>query len=1142
MQRKCASCRAGLSGLCEDCEKQTVTVQRKPHASFPGARYGSPAPGITLGEPDDAYEREADRLAAVVMGIPHNATGTGAPIGRATPPAESDALQRRSDTDLRHLPSPRTQSGTEETAEQAAPQEDEEAEEALAAIDSQMQRRTLSSRRTGARTGATSDLANAEPVPSSNGPGFGEALAAERGSGRPLAPEIRAFMEPRFGVDFSHVRVHTGPGPARLVAAVHAQAFTLGHDIYFGASYYAPGNTAGRQLIAHELVHTLQQNPRSSQPFRARDPLAGVDTSPRRIQRQQKTFVPQQVPAGRLVHETVLPAFGEANPTLFTEVAIPGATRKDVDTEKTGIADLYVASTTVALAMPGGEPALLQSDSKLRKGKEPWDRARHEAEGAPLGPKKPGASCEASGARVCRLGMAAPSTILLGDLKPASTAEVLLGGAQLKNYEDGLANTRDAVNDFIKHPNEERGNPKGEGWTLKTGRIESLRIPKDFAIGNKKQSLEGLRLYDGRKRGDLIPGLKGRMAVYKPPADKSGIWVYEWVPTELPPEVKKGKASKEFTDAVDRIEALIKRLRPSKKKGMKKPLNGAPSMGARRIQRKPEPFDHAAWAKDYQVWHDDAKKTLAGDKAREPRMIAALLEVQDRTKQPLGVTPQQAQTAKQLERVERWITWGGVFGRFRKVFGGIFIKVSDLYDKARDRLHKLRERTTAKADGGGDRLVGKIFKTAFKTALVFLKLITDRVAAQLKSALEKGVDNLIEEFFGDTYIHKLLEAKADLETKIAAVESAIEEDIQKRVDAIVKPYEAKLSFVADIAKWLGNVSKIVNAIRWAARVVQCLTPPGVGCLKLLLQEAGERVLEMVVETCWFQKFIVGPIFSKLAFFRTLPKDIADFILDHVKSWLPLDADLKEKLFPKVTGVSDKLETKELECDDTRLKREHIEMRKLLDKHGKRKVELLLQLMEKSAVGEKKELSLEQIKQMDAALSSLDVKQLDQALKQFDAAKGTGVGVLDDLVNAIKGAKPARAGAEGVEEGKPGKKPKHEVVVSDAANAKLEGDPRGVVDPKNSLDLSGTAKDHAEKSRQSITLSLFHEGELISQVTRVPTEVGKPREETFQGRRFKVVPYKLLQGVVFKHKVKGAGKIFLANGTVLEDTFEMGGAR
>jgi hypothetical protein len=66
-------------------------------------------------------------------------------------------------------------------------------------------------------------------------------------------------MEPRFGHDFGRVRVHTDASAAESARAVNAQAYTVGHQVVFGENRYAPATHAGRQLLAHELAHTIQQ-------------------------------------------------------------------------------------------------------------------------------------------------------------------------------------------------------------------------------------------------------------------------------------------------------------------------------------------------------------------------------------------------------------------------------------------------------------------------------------------------------------------------------------------------------------------------------------------------------------------------------------------------------------------------------------------------------------------------------------------------------------------------------------------------------------------------------------------------------------------------------------------------------------------
>src|SRR5215217_3565270 len=80
-----------------------------------------------------------------------------------------------------------------------------------------------------------------------------------RSPGQPLDAATRAFMEPRFGHDFSRVRVHTDARAAESARAVDALAYTVGRGVVFGAGQYAPGTISGRRLLAHELAHTLQQ-------------------------------------------------------------------------------------------------------------------------------------------------------------------------------------------------------------------------------------------------------------------------------------------------------------------------------------------------------------------------------------------------------------------------------------------------------------------------------------------------------------------------------------------------------------------------------------------------------------------------------------------------------------------------------------------------------------------------------------------------------------------------------------------------------------------------------------------------------------------------------------------------------------------
>ena len=83
--------------------------------------------------------------------------------------------------------------------------------------------------------------------------------------GQPLDAATREFMEPRFGHDFSKVRVHAGGRAAESARAVNARAYTVGRNMVFGAGEFRPQDAGGRKLLAHELTHVVQQQSGGSQ-------------------------------------------------------------------------------------------------------------------------------------------------------------------------------------------------------------------------------------------------------------------------------------------------------------------------------------------------------------------------------------------------------------------------------------------------------------------------------------------------------------------------------------------------------------------------------------------------------------------------------------------------------------------------------------------------------------------------------------------------------------------------------------------------------------------------------------------------------------------------------------------------------------
>jgi hypothetical protein len=121
-----------------------------------------------------------------------------------------------------------------------------------------------------------------------------------RSGGRPLDAPTRASMEASFGHDFSQVRVHTDSRAAESARSINALAYTVGSAVVFGSGRYAPDTTAGRQLLAHELTHTIQQGAGSAGGGTLQPRLAIGD--PHDASEREADAVAERVAAGTAAH------------------------------------------------------------------------------------------------------------------------------------------------------------------------------------------------------------------------------------------------------------------------------------------------------------------------------------------------------------------------------------------------------------------------------------------------------------------------------------------------------------------------------------------------------------------------------------------------------------------------------------------------------------------------------------------------------------------------------------------------------------------------------------------------------------------------------------------------------------------------
>ncbi len=111
-------------------------------------------------------------------------------------------------------------------------------------------------------------------------PSVEDAIQRGRGRGQPLAPSVRVSMEQAFGADFSGVRVHTDSQSHQLNQSIQARAFTTGQDVFFQQGEYNPGSLGGKELLAHELTHVVQQSGGAVQRSQSQDGENVLSLSP----------------------------------------------------------------------------------------------------------------------------------------------------------------------------------------------------------------------------------------------------------------------------------------------------------------------------------------------------------------------------------------------------------------------------------------------------------------------------------------------------------------------------------------------------------------------------------------------------------------------------------------------------------------------------------------------------------------------------------------------------------------------------------------------------------------------------------------------------------------------------------------------
>jgi len=221
-------------------------------------------PELTINPPGDKYEQEADRAARQVVdqtSFSREQTVQRQEEKELQAKPVISAIQRRGmeDEEMQMKQADILQRQEAEEEEMQRKQADTMQRQGMEEEEMQMKSDVQRAEEPEEEEPLQAKSAKAEGSPHAT-PGLEASIRQARGGGQALPDNIRAPMEQAFGADFSGIRVHTDSRSDRLNRSVQARAFTTGRDVFFRSGEYNPASRSGKELLAHELTHVVQQN------------------------------------------------------------------------------------------------------------------------------------------------------------------------------------------------------------------------------------------------------------------------------------------------------------------------------------------------------------------------------------------------------------------------------------------------------------------------------------------------------------------------------------------------------------------------------------------------------------------------------------------------------------------------------------------------------------------------------------------------------------------------------------------------------------------------------------------------------------------------------------------------------------------
>ena len=977
---------------------------------------------LKIGAADDKYEQEADRIATQVMTMP---------VDRYQPEYSTASI---SSTSIQR---------TCKTCQNGLSNDDEipAGIQTLSAGFSPGLQRDAIEKEHNEQPGVvqtkaqSSSLAQTQSSLDSHAQGLPASAQGLMQGGAPLSPSVKGFFESRMGRDLRDVRVHTGETSSRHNAALNAHAFTIGHHVWLGQG----ASPSPSLLMAHELAHVVQQRQppqlqratKAGQNNTQNDPQSSVTTpadNSSTIRRAEFYWVPvgiNKAMTGPLIHKELEAKLAPPDKPVDTEVGIPNADRYgNLGLGISGQADFYQSSPAKRIGVKFVTDPLGVVNC---------------ADGKPLGKAETLKGGGKTGQPKQRKGKLsgitkAPDTITLGELKPASKSQVNFGKRQLANYEKGIKFARNQTNCWSRKVN------KGtDEWPdISFNRFDNTTLPitgdyvfnasapltnRNLAVATFRGAGEGVDvvfnpLTELRKpvKGGLYAKHtgKGVIAYFARPADPAAAISSPGVTT------LKSAYANEATQLQNEVITPLKTgpvvqglFRHRKSVLTKAPIFSADRTVALRTKKpKPppklvDPFPgiHSRWKTQHSNFSKSFKKGSNSQNQKALRFLELAYQTEassdsagvpktskrlpPRTASSITIPAKAGSKAKattrQLPGLYSWMrAWSNpgikFLGRLRKTFGGTFVWVAN---KVRD----LRARLQGRIDGqrnkskGGKSYAAIAIRAFWKAAVKIGGLLFRNTIKLLVQSLGQGLKNKMRALIPHDAqsLQQAVDGNFPQLKKIQIELENIKSTIKSKIEEVVTWFDTKFKGLIEFAKKARRYGKY---IKWGMVILQCVSPPGWGCLKLFAKRLIASLIEEILNLCEVKKKFQSLVLAT-GWFNDIPKDLALGVANKVDALLPSKiSPVFDKGVLKSAGAP---RAEDLDCDSEpsgkylaflQLQQE------LEDKYGPDGYKAFIAAIKEYGIPDDRELSSEDIQKVrdDFLKSDVDPVMLREYLK------------------------------------------------------------------------------------------------------------------------------------------------------------------